>query len=104
MNACKLTDKIVTMSKALVGHIHGGPAQVNIFTSMIFAGMSGSATADTAALGSIMIPAMKREGYHADFSAAVTVASAMVGPIIPPSVGMVIYGGLGAPSLEPAFL
>jgi tripartite ATP-independent transporter DctM subunit len=99
MNACKLTEKIVAMSKALVGHIHGGLAQVNIFASMIFAGMSGSATADTAALGSVMIPAMKKEGYHADFSAAVTVASAMVGPIIPPSVGMVIYGALADVSI-----
>ena len=99
MNACKLTDKIVAMSKALVGHIHGGLAQVNIFASMIFAGMSGSATADTAALGSVLIPAMKKEGYHADFSAAVTVASAMVGPIIPPSIGMVIYGALADVSI-----
>jgi len=99
MNACKLTDKIVTMSTALVGHIHGGLAQVNIFASMIFAGMSGSATADTAALGSVLIPAMKKEKYDADFSAAVTVASAMVGPIIPPSVGMVIYGALADVSI-----
>lgn len=94
MNACKLTDRIVALARACVGHIHGGLAQVNIFASMIFAGMSGSATADTAALGSVMIPAMKKEGYPADFSAAVTVASAMVGPIIPPSIAMVIYGAL----------
>jgi C4-dicarboxylate transporter DctM subunit len=94
MNACRLTDRIVAMARAFVGHIHGGLAQVNIFASMIFAGMSGSATADTAALGSVLIPAMKKEGYPADFSAAVTVASAMVGPIIPPSVAMVIYGAL----------
>jgi len=99
MNACKLTDRIVTMSKALVGHIHGGLAQVNIFASIIFAGMSGSATADTAALGSVLIPAMKKEGYPADFSAAVTVASAMIGPIIPPSVAMVIYGALADVSI-----
>ena len=99
MNACKLTDRIVAMSKALVGHIHGGLAQVNIMASMIFAGMSGSATADTAALGSVMIPSMKKEGYPADFSAAVTVASAMVGPIIPPSVAMVIYGALADVSI-----
>jgi len=66
---------------------------------MIFAGMSGSATADTAALGSVLIPAMKREGYPADFSAAVTVASAMVGPIIPPSIAMVIYGALADVSI-----
>jgi C4-dicarboxylate transporter DctM subunit len=94
MNACKLTERIVAMARAFVGHIHGGLAQVNIFASMIFAGMSGSATADTAALGSVLIPAMKKEGYPAPFSAAVTVASAMVGPIIPPSVAMVIYGAL----------
>ena len=87
------------MSKAFVGHIHGGLAQVNIVASMIFAGMSGSATADTAALGSVLIPAMKKEGYHADFSAAVTVASAMIGPIIPPSVAMVIYGALADVSI-----
>ena len=99
MNACRLTDRIVAMAKALVGHIHGGLAQVNIFASMIFAGMSGSATADTAALGSVLIPAMKKEGYDADFSAAVTVASAMVGPIIPPSVAMVIYGALADVSI-----
>jgi C4-dicarboxylate transporter DctM subunit len=94
MNACRLTDRIVALARACVGHIHGGLAQVNIFASMIFAGMSGSATADTAALGSVLIPAMKKEGYPADFSAAVTVASAMVGPIIPPSIAMVIYGAL----------
>ncbi len=99
MNACKLTDKIVAMARAFVGHIHGGLAQVNIFASMIFAGMSGSATADTAALGSVLIPAMKKEGYDASFSAAVTVASAMVGPIIPPSIGMVIYGALADVSI-----
>jgi tripartite ATP-independent transporter DctM subunit len=99
MNACRLTERIVEMARAFVGHIHGGLAQVNIFASMIFAGMSGSATADTAALGSVMIPAMKKEGYPADFSAAVTVASAMVGPIIPPSIGMVIYGALADVSI-----
>ena len=99
MNACKLTDRIVALAKAFVGHIHGGLAQVNIFASMIFAGMSGSATADTAALGSVLIPAMKKERYDADFAAAVTVASAMVGPIIPPSVAMVIYGALADVSI-----
>ncbi len=99
MNACKLTDRIVAMSKALVGHISGGLAQVNIVASMIFAGMSGSATADTAALGSVLIPSMKKEGYPADFSAAVTVASAMIGPIIPPSIAMVIYGALADVSI-----
>lgn len=99
MNACRLTDRIVTMSKAFVGHVHGGLAQVNILASMLFSGMSGSATADTTALGSVLIPAMKKEGYPAPFSAAVTVASAMVGPIIPPSVALVIYGALANVSI-----
>ena len=99
MNACRLTDRIVDMSRAMVGHIDGGLAQVNIFASMIFSGMSGSATADTTALGSVLIPAMKQEGYPAPFSAAVTVASAMVGPIIPPSIALVIYGALADVSI-----
>ena len=99
MNACKLTDRIIGMAKALVGHIHGGLAQVNIFASLIFSGMSGSPTADTTALGSVLIPAMKREGYPAPFSAAVTVASSMVGPMVPPSVALVIYGTLADVSI-----
>jgi len=99
MNACRLTDRIINMSRTLVGHIHGGLAQVNIFASMIFSGMSGSATADTTALGSVLIPAMKKEGYPAPFSAAVTVASALVGPMIPPSVALVIYGTLANVSI-----
>ena len=99
LNACKLTERIIAMSRAFVGHIHGGLAQVNILASMIFAGMSGSATADTAALGSVLIPSMKKEGYPAPFSAAVTVSSAMIGPIIPPSIGMVIYGAVADVSI-----
>ncbi len=99
MNECRLTDRIVELSKAAVGHFHGGLAQINIFSSMIFSGMSGSATADVTALGSILIPAMKREGYPAPFAAAVTVASSMVGPIIPPSVALVIYGTLANVSI-----
>lgn len=99
MNACKLTDRIIALAKALVGHIHGGLAQVNIFASLIFSGMSGSPTADTTALGSVLIPAMKKEGYPAPFSAAVTVASSMVGPMIPPSVALVIYGTLANVSI-----
>lgn len=99
MNACRLTDRIIDMSRSLVGHIHGGLAQVNIFASMIFSGMSGSATADTTALGSVLIPAMKKEGYPAPFAAAVTVASALVGPMIPPSVALVVYGTLANVSI-----
>ena len=94
LNACRLTDRIISMARALVGHLPGGLAQVNTFSAMVFAGMSGSATADTAALGAVLIPAMKKEGYPAGFAAAVTVAGAMVGPIIPPSGAMVIYAAL----------
>ena len=92
MNISGVTDKIIELAKALVGHMKGGLAQVNIVASMFFAGVSGSATADTAALGSSLIPAMVKEGYDLDFSAAITVASSCVGPIIPPSITLVLYG------------
>lgn len=92
MNISGVTDKIIIMAKALVGHLRGGLAQVNIVASVFFAGVSGSATADTAALGSSLIPAMVKEGYDLDFSAAITVASSCVGPIIPPSITLVLYG------------
>lgn len=94
MNACRLTDRIIALARVCVGHLHGGLAQVNILASLIFSGLSGSPTADTTALGSVLIPAMKREGYPAAFSAAITVASSMVGPMVPPSVALVIYGTL----------
>lgn len=92
MNISGVTDKIINMAKALVGHFKGGLAQVNIVASVFFAGVSGSATADTAALGSTLIPQMVEEGYDLDFSAAITVASSCVGPIIPPSITLVLYG------------
>ena len=92
MNISGVTDKIVEMAKALVGHMKGGLAQVNIVASVFFAGVSGSATADTAALGSTLIPKMVEEGYDLDFAAAITVASSCVGPIIPPSITLVLYG------------
>lgn len=92
MNISGVTDKIVDMARALVGHLKGGLAQVNIVASVFFAGVSGSATADTAALGSTLIPKMVDEGYDLDFAAAITVASSCVGPIIPPSITLVLYG------------
>mgnify|MGYP000985434536 FL=1 len=92
MNISGVTDKIINMAKALVGHFKGGLAQVNIVASVFFAGVSGSATADTAALGSTLIPKMVEEGYDLDFAAAITVASSCVGPIIPPSITLVPYG------------
>ena len=103
MNEIKLTDRLVDFSNALFGRLRGGLAQVNIFTSIIFGGISGSAVADTAALGSIFIPAMTKEGYDRDFSTAVTVASSMIAPIIPPSIIMVIYGAIMGVSIAGLF-
>ena len=78
--------------KASLGHVKGGLAHVNIVTNMIFAGVSGSAVADASAVGAVMIPAMKKEGYPAAYAAAVTAAAATIGPVIPPSIPMVIFG------------
>lgn len=92
MNHTRLARKIVDFSMALVGHLPGGLAVVNIVTSMFFAGVSGTAMADTAAVGGVIIPAMKAKGYKADFTGAVTASSSTIGIIIPPSVPMVLYG------------
>ncbi|NLK04779.1 MAG: TRAP transporter large permease [Spirochaetales bacterium] len=91
MNRSKITDALISFSNILVGRIPGALAQINIVASVFFAGITGSGVADTAALGSILIPAMEKEGYTPEYAAAVTVASSVIGPIIPPSVVMVIY-------------
>ena len=91
MNRSKITDALINFSNILVGRIPGALAQINIVASVFFAGITGSGVADTAALGSILIPAMEKEGYTPEYAAAVTVASSVIGPIIPPSVVMVIY-------------
>lgn len=91
MNRSKITDALISFSNVLVGRIPGALAQINIVASVFFAGITGSGVADTAALGSILIPAMEKEGYTPEYAAAVTVASSVIGPIIPPSVVMVIY-------------
>jgi tripartite ATP-independent transporter DctM subunit len=91
MNRAKITDSLINFARLLVGKIPGALAQVNIVVSVFFAGITGSGVADTAAIGSVLIPAMKKEGYTAEYSTAVTVASSVIGPIIPPSVVMVIY-------------
>lgn len=92
MNAGGLTDRIFAFARSLVGWLTGGLAQVNILGSVIFAGMSGSALADLAGLGSVEIKAMSKNGYPVPFSAAVTLASCLIGPLIPPSIILVIYG------------
>lgn len=91
MNASGITSRIIAFANLVVGWIRGGLAQVNIFASVIFAGISGSAVADTAGLGSVLIPAMKKDGYSGSFAAAVTAASSIIAPIIPPSIIMVLY-------------
>ncbi|MGJ8628737.1 MAG: TRAP transporter large permease [Sulfitobacter sp.] len=83
--------RLVKFASALVGHVRGGLASVNIFSSMLFGGISGSAVADISALGSILIPVMKERGYHADYAVNVTVTSSIAGIVIPPSHNMIIF-------------
>ena len=104
MNVVGMTDRIFNFANALVGHFKAGLAQVNVLSSMIFAGVSGAAVADCAGLGAIEIKAMKERGYKPEFAAAVTVCSAVVGPIIPPSIGLVIFAFLAQQSVERMFL
>ena len=98
-NEAQITDRIFEFAKTMVGHFKGGLGHVNILGSMIFAGMSGSAVADAGGLGNMEIKAMVDEGYDLAFSTAVTAASATIGPIIPPSIPMVIYGAMAGESI-----
>jgi tripartite ATP-independent transporter DctM subunit len=91
IKAGNMMSALLNLSNLLVGHIRGGLAHVNVVVSMFFGGVTGSAVADTSALGSIEIPMMRKAGYDAAFSAAITCASAIIGPIIPPSILMVVY-------------
>lgn len=104
MNQGGITPKIMKFANSIVGHIRGGLAQVNVVTSMIFAGISGTATADVASEGSIIIPAMVDEGYETDFACAITAASACIGPIIPPSLPMIIAGTMTGLSVTKLFI
>ncbi|MES3677451.1 TRAP transporter large permease [Halomonas elongata] len=103
MNESGITVRIIAFSKVLIGRVRGGLAHVNIWASVIFAGLSGSAVADTSALGRVFIPEMEKEGYPRDFAAALTAASSVIGPIIPPSIPVIIYAlivtGVSVPSL-----
>jgi tripartite ATP-independent transporter DctM subunit len=91
MNRAGLTQRLIDFNNALLGRVRGALSHVNITTSLFFAGLTGAAITDTVAVGKLMIPAMKKEGYPADYSAAVTACSSVIGPIIPPSVVMVVY-------------
>jgi tripartite ATP-independent transporter DctM subunit len=104
MSSGGISKHIINFCNKLVGHIRGGLALVNVLDSMIFAGVSGTAAADVASLGTIMIPAMVDEGYDADFTVGITAASSCIGPIIPPSVPMIIAGTLTGISVSKMFL
>jgi len=104
MSASGMTERLLGFCNILVGWLRGGLAYINVVISMFFAGITGAAVADTSAVGSILIPAMKKEGYEINFSAAVTATSSTIGPIIPPSIPFIIYGVLGEVSIASLFL
>ena len=104
MNAGGVAARIFDFCNTLVGHIPGGLGHVNVFCSVIFAGMSGSALADTGGIGAIELKAMKDQGFDDDFSAAITGASSCLGPIIPPSTGMVLYAMMAEESVGTLFI
>ncbi|MEO1678091.1 MAG: TRAP transporter large permease [Pseudomonadota bacterium] len=104
MNRGGITIRLVEFSQAIMGHLRGGLAHVNILSSILFAGLSGSAVADTSALGSTLIPAMEKNGYTRKFAAAITAASSVIGPIIPPSGIMIIYAYVMGESVAALFL
>jgi len=104
MNRSGITEKLVDLSHSFVGHLRGGLAHVNIVVSMFFAGISGSSTADTAGIGSILIPSMTKRGYKKDFTVAVTAASSTLGVIIPPSTLMIVYAVTTGTSIAALFL
>lgn len=104
MNTGGLTERLVNISRACFGRFKGALAYINVFVSMLFGGVQGLATADTVAIGSMLIPAMEKEGYKKEFAAAITCASSPIGAIIPPSVIMIIYGSVCEVSIGNMFL
>jgi C4-dicarboxylate transporter, DctM subunit len=104
MEASRITDRLVAFAQALVGRLQGGLGHVSIVTNMLMAGISGSGTADAAATGVVLIPAMVKAGYSASFAAALLGAAATIGPIIPPSVIMIIYASISGASIARMFV
>ncbi|HWP50554.1 MAG TPA: TRAP transporter large permease [Clostridia bacterium] len=99
-----ITDRLFKISDAFVGHIRGGLGHVNVFISLLFGHLSGSAQADAAGIGSMLIPAMKKAGYDSGFSVAITACSSTLGVIIPPSVLLVVYGAMSGASIGALFI
>ncbi len=104
MQRGEITKRIIDFSKDLVGHLPGGLAHVNVVASMIFSGMSGSALADAGGLGIVEVEMMRKGGYDDEFTAAITAASSTIGPVIPPSIPLVLYGALARESVGKLFL
>ena len=103
MTSATITDRLVELSQRIIGRMRGSMAQANVLVSMFFAGMNGSVVADTATVGSLMIPAMKRAGYPSAFSAGITAVSATIGGIIPPSIAMIVLANAGGLSVGALF-
>lgn len=104
MNSGGLTDRLIKFCQSLIGHFRGSLSHINVIASMVFAGVSGSAMADTASEGAIIIPAMKKQGYPAGYAAAITECTSIIGPIIPPSTGLVLMGVYLGCSVRKLFL
>ncbi len=104
MNSGQITDRLIGFAKVLTGWLPGGLGHVNVMVSMLFAGISGSSTADAAGCGKILIPAMKKQGFDARFSVAITACSSVMGVIIPPSILMIVWGGVMSISVGALFL
>jgi tripartite ATP-independent transporter DctM subunit len=103
MSSASITDRLVELSRRMIGRMRGSMAQANVLVSMFFAGMNGSVVADTATVGSLLIPAMKRAGYPPAFAAAVTAVSSTIGGIIPPSIMMIVLANAGGISVGALF-
>ena len=104
MNTGGITDRVLRLANACVGHLRGGLSQITIVASMFFGGVTGAAAADTAALGSVLIPAMAQQGYRREYAAALLTVCAVVGAVIPPSITMVVYGALAQVSVAQLFI
>lgn len=104
MNSGNITDRLIRLAQAMVGHIRGGLAHISVVVSMIFAGMSGSSVAETAGVGALMIPAMKQKNFDSRFAVALIASASTMGVIIPPSITMIVYGAMGNVSIGGLFL